>query len=365
MDEHDSWEASHANAMDWSSKQMNADYDNPLKNNMFMNIRLCFLLFGVMLTGRTFAQRRYEHFDDYIRKYSSIAVEQMRKHNIPASITMAQGILESGAGTSPLAVATNNHFGIKKGANWNGPVYEHPDDSQHDLFRVYDNVAQSYEDHSAILLKPRYQKLFNLDIHDYKGWARGLKECGYATSPTYADRLINLIDTYELYRLDSQSIVSQNSRGGSSSMLEELSFDFGNSTQHDKNRNNNNVTDNRYAVGASSRQLVENNGIPCVIAKEGDSWKGLADELDVKLKYLLKYNEANISVPIQKGNFIYLAKKAAKGPKYMKKKWHKVSYGENMYFISQYYGIRLDKLYKMNFKSPDYVPRIGELLKVR
>ena len=325
---------------------------------------ICGVFLSLLIFANLNAQRRNASFEEYIRKYSGIAVEQMRKHNIPASITMAQGILESGAGTSTLALATNNHFGIKKGANWDGPVYEHPDDSKHDLFRVYDNVAQSYEDHSAILLKPRYRQLFDLDITDYKGWAKGLKQCGYATSPTYAERLITIIDTYELYELDKNSTAYN-----IPNQATDLSLNTNDNDQHNYGISNNiNNTDNYLnnpSLNYNTRQFIQNNGIPCVIAKQNDTWDGLAQELGIKSKHLLKYNEADSNVPILKGTFIYLAKKSKKGPKEMKKKWHKVSPGETMYFIAQYYGIRIDRLYKMNFKTPEYIPRVGDLLKVR
>jgi len=328
-----------------------------MKTQFFIAWLLC-----LIMPISTFAQRRNARYEDYIRKYSNIAIQQMQKHKIPASITMAQGILESGAGTSNLALATNNHFGIKKGANWNGPVYEHPDDSKHDLFRVYDNVEQGFEDHSAILLKPRYQKLFNLKTNDYKGWARGLKECGYATSPTYAERLINIIETYELYQLDDQHLAMNYN-----SFNEPFQHTHINTPQkHNQNNINNTQTNNSYhTTNINTRQLIENNGIPCVVANDNDTWISLAKELGIRHKTLLKYNEATPNLAIHKGDFIYLKKKANKGPRYMKKKWHKVSNGETMYFIAQYYGIKIEKLYKMNFKSPDYVPFVGDLLKVR
>ncbi len=319
---------------------------------------ICLLLLLVNICYAT-AQRRSQLFEDYILKYKKFALQQMDRHRIPASITLAQGLLESGAGTSTLAKETNNHFGIKKGANWNGPVYEHPDDSQHDLFRVYDNVGQSYEDHSAILLKPRYQKLFNLDILDYKGWARGLKECGYATSPTYAERLINIVETYELFKIDREYLANNNF--DDNYILNEHNPGYNNNPGFLNNNNHN----NRVNTHNQFRKFTENNGIPCVIALENDNWYSLAEELGIKLKRLLKFNEANVNVKINRGDFIYLAKKAKKGPKYMKHKWHKVATGENMYFIAQFYGIRIHNLYKMNFKSPDYVPRVGDLLKVR
>ena len=316
-----------------------------------------FIMWGISIL--TFAQRNAQ-FDAYILQYKHLAIQQMILHRIPASITMAQGILESGAGTSTLAVATNNHFGIKKGANWNGPVYEHPDDSNHDLFRVYQDVAQSYEDHSAILLKPRYQRLFSLSIDDYKGWAKGLKECGYATNPAYAERLIGLIEKYELFELDKEALTLNNHNVSDlySNAFNESLDNNSNSLIHQSGNWRNNASTRR-------RVFTLNNGIPCVLALDNDSWNLLANELGIKEKTLRKYNDAICEVPIEKGTFIYLKKKATRGPKSMKGRWHRVALGESMYYIAQLYGIRLKKLYKMNFKPTDYVPLVGDLLKIR
>ena len=149
------------------------------------------------------AQRRNSRYVDYINKYSALAVQQMKEHKIPASITLAQGLLESGAGMSTLARKSNNHFGIKCGSNWNGRTVRHDDDARNECFRAYRNPRDSYEDHSAFLKRgARYAFLFKLKITDYKGWARGLKKAGYATDPSYANRLITIIEDYDLYKYD-------------------------------------------------------------------------------------------------------------------------------------------------------------------
>lgn len=141
----------------------------------------------------------------YIDKFSFIAVAQMTSHNIPASITLAQGILESGSGNSFLAKSSNNHFGIKCGSQWKGKTSFHDDDKENECFRAYDRVHDSYLDHSLFLSKnKRYAFLFELDLEDYKNWARGLSKAGYATSPTYASRLIQLIEDEKLYRFDNE-----------------------------------------------------------------------------------------------------------------------------------------------------------------
>lgn len=144
------------------------------------------------------AQRRNARYNEYIKQYAPLAVEQMQRHKIPASITLAQGLLESGAGYSELARKSNNHFGIKCGGNWRGRTVRHDDDARNECFRAYRNPKDSYEDHSDFLKRgARYAFLFKLKITDYKGWARGLKKAGYATDPSYANRLITIIEDYD------------------------------------------------------------------------------------------------------------------------------------------------------------------------
>ncbi len=293
-------------------------------------------LFGLPVSAQ---QRRNAQYLEYLNQYRPIAIQQMKEHGIPASITLAQGLFESGAGKSELAVRANNHFGIKKGVGWTGKVYVKSDDRPDDQFRVYANARKSYEDHSQFLKARRYSMLFSLDILDYKGWANGLKQCGYATNPAYAQRLIELIELYDLHDIDLEVA--------------------GKTKKHHHSRQD------EFTYAYSGRQRVENNGLPCIVARAGDTWLSLSDELGIKTKKLLKYNEAYPDLPIPDGMYVYLHKKANKGPKAMKKKWHKVSFGESMYAISQFYGVRIQKLYKMNFKTEAYIPQAGDLVKVR
>jgi len=145
----------------------------------------------------------------YIDKYKSIAIQEMNAFGIPASITIAQGLYESGAGNSELARVANNHFGVKAGLTWNGKVYYKDDDNRNDAFRVYNSVEESFRDHSNFLKKKNYAALFQLDITDYKGWARGLKKAGYATNPQYPEILIGIIEKYNLQQYDQQAGVGQ------------------------------------------------------------------------------------------------------------------------------------------------------------
>ncbi len=296
------------------------------------------LLAVLSSTGiHTVAQTKSQKFIDYIDMYRDIAVEQMELHGIPASITLAQGLLESGAGTSELAKKSNNHFGIKRGSSWTGPTTTHFDDGRTEHFRVYASVRDSYEDHSKFLLRDRYSRLFRLSILDYKGWARGLKSCGYATSPTYANRLISIIELYGLNRFD-------------------------------RDPNGSFVPDDRPLVDVrlNAHRLYSNNGVVCIKADGSETWDSLAREFAMSKKKLLQYNEAVESVDINSGDFIYLQKKQSKAAKqYGKGYWHHVRKGESMYSVAQLYAMSVKKLYKLNFKDGDYSPVEGDLLRVR
>lgn len=295
----------------------------------------CALLFPLPLRAQ-----RDSAYEQYISKHKKLAVEQMRKYKIPASVILAQALLESGAGQSELTRKSNNHFGIKRGSDWKGKTVTHDDDRPGEQFRVYKNAEASYEDHSQFLLKERYQRLFRLSILDYKGWARGLKACGYATDPRYAERLIRIIETYDLADLDEEP----NGWKPRKDLLVEPEYED---------------------VQLAYHRHLTNNGILCIVAKEGDTWDALAKELHLSLKSLLRLNEAEATVPIHAGDFIYLEKKASKGPRQMKGQWHKVAAGESMHSIAQRYGMRIASLYNLNFKDPDYQPEAGDLLRVR
>ncbi|MFM7671623.1 MAG: glycoside hydrolase family 73 protein [Bacteroidota bacterium] len=182
---------------------------------------LTFLLMLVGLLGREATAQSNEKPSqkvlDYIEQFRSLAVEEMKRSGIPASITLAQGICESGAGSSRLAVEANNHFGIKCKKEWTGPTITHTDDHPNECFRKYSTAAESYRDHSDFLRsRPHYASLFLLDPLDYKGWAYGLKRAGYATSPTYPQSLLRVIELYQLFQYDQSVQVLPASPAGSS-----------------------------------------------------------------------------------------------------------------------------------------------------
>lgn len=314
---------------------------------------LFFILHSSLFTLHIFAQRASQAYWEYIETYKGMAQEQMRRYRIPASITLAQGLLESAAGRSDLAIRANNHFGIKVGMGWTGPWVMKSDDRPDDRFRKYNSVAESYEDHSQFLLKPRYQKLFQLSITDYKAWAQGLKQCGYATSPTYAQQLINIIENYSLHQYDSMHSDRHNRRHGSKEAGASVS----------------------PAPTPSSRELAEQffyathpvyacNKNYYILVQPGDDLPTLSMMTGVSKRKLRKYNELPKSYVPQPGDILYMQKKRSRADKSLKGIPHVVQPGESMYSIAQHYGIRLESLYKLNNLDPDYMPQPGHMLRL-
>lgn len=273
--------------------------------------------------------RKNKVYEDYIKKYRGVAVDEMKHYQIPASITLAQGLLESGAGRGTLARKSNNHFGIKCGGSWEGKSVRHDDDARNECFRAYKHAKESYRDHSKFLRSgARYAFLFRLKITDYKGWAKGLKKAGYATDPHYATRLIQIIELYDLDRYDK--------KGGL-----EWAKKFPNPHQP-------------YLA----------NELLYIIARKGDTFKQLGKEFDISRKKVRTYNDLPKDFEFQGGEIIYLEKKHRKATK--DHVVYVVKDGDSMYTISQKFGIRLSRLYKMNKMKPDApVPQVGEILRLR
>ena len=301
---------------------------------MKLTIRIFCLLFFIATLAEAATQRKIPSYEKYIKTYSALAIEQQKKYKIPASITLAQGLLESGAGQSDLARRSNNHFGIKCHSDWRGGRVYHDDDLRGECFRKYKRVEDSYEDHSKFLKRSRYDRLFQLKITDYKGWARGLQKCGYATDRAYANKLIKLIEDYELYRYDTGKVHK--------------------STRQEKKK---------LKYPTVKYTIYRTYGLLYVYAKENDSFDQIAQNLDFPVKDLKKFNEVPEDFPLQKGDIVYIEKKKKKAdkPNYD----HVVQVGESMHSIAQKYGIQIKSLYKMNKKDKDYVPEEGDVLKLR
>ena len=284
--------------------------------------------------------RRNQAYQTYINQYKDLAIEQMLRYRIPASITLAQGVFESGAGKSDLVRQGNNHFGIKC-HNWTGPTQYHDDDARGECFRVYSDARESYEDHSKFLARqPRYASLFSLGTTNYKGWARGLKQCGYATNPQYATKLIQII---ELYNLDQ----------------------YDRAKSYDRFMAEHSGTDQPINAEGLLHPIQIFNDNYYLVARQGDTFKSIAKEVNISWRKLAKYNERDKHDVLSKGDIIYLKKKRRKAPKEYKKRPHVVQVGESMYSISQKYGIRLKNLYKMNDLDPSAQISVGMKLRVR
>ena len=292
-----------------------------------------------LLAVTAFAQRKNSAYSRYIKKYAPLAVEQMNKYRIPASITLAQGLLESGAGNSSLARRSNNHFGIKCHNTWRGRKVYYDDDARGECFRAYGKVEDSYEDHSKFLKQSRrYAFLFKLKITDYKGWAKGLKKAGYATDRSYANRLITLIEDYDLYKYDRQGMSKRQLR-----------------------RWEKEVKKKPWLI--NPHQVYLANGLAYVVVREGDTFRLLGGEFGISWKKLVKYNDLHKEYTLMPGDIIYLKKKNKKAQKPYE--WHVVRDGDSMHFIAQTYGIRLKNLYKMNKADGDFVPEVGMRLRLR
>ena len=267
----------------------------------FKCIAFGLLIFSNSVFGQEISRK------EYIEKYSSLAVKQMHQYKIPASITLAQGILESNNGNSRLAVKANNHFGIKC-HGWEGKKIFADDDKKNECFRNYKNVLESFVDHSLFLNKySRYEFLFDYKITDYKSWAKGLKKAGYATNSKYPELLIKIIEENKLYQFDSEKI--------------------------DKN-----------LISGKRNIYMHPNKIKYVISKNQETYETIAKSLNIKLKQILKYNDDNKLSVFKVGTKVFIQPKRNRS----KQRTHVVNKGEDLRSISQTYGIKMKSLKKRN-----------------
>lgn len=300
--------------------------------------KIVFFIVFVYTLGAQAQTSWNQQYQQYINQYKDIAIEQMLKWKIPASITLAQGLLESGAGKSELTRKGNNHFGIKC-HGWTGRAVYHDDDQRNECFRAYPSVYDSFEDHSRFLASStRYRSLFSLKKTDYVGWARGLKAAGYATNPKYANSLIDIIQLYKLYQYDKATTYDKYL------------------VQHTKDFSPNNLP--LHPIKIYNKNYY-------IIARQGDTFKSIGQEINISYKKLARYNERDKDDPLEVGEIIWLKKKQSKAPKSEKGRLHYVKAGESMYTIAQKYGIKLKSLYRINHLSPNYMIHVGDALKLR
>lgn len=299
-----------------------------------------FLLLLLIIPASIFAQPSERKYScaDYVEKYKDDAIREMQMFRVPASITLAQGMLESDNGNSALAVYANNHFGIKCHKEWSGETYVQDDDDTNECFRKYPTVYDSYVDHSQFLkTRKRYAALFELKITDYKGWAKGLKAAGYATAPKYAELLIDMIERYKLYQYDTEE--------GLPVLATTPKTETGQTV----------------TTTISRRDVFLNNNVKYVVVKPGDSFMKIAKELDMGVWQLYKYNELKKDAKLSAGQMIYIQPKRNKAQEAS----HTVKPGDTMYSISQRYGVKLKALYKLNNMEPGKPLKTGDVIKLR
>lgn len=293
------------------------------------------MLFAAAIMSAGFLQASQLQ-EDYITKYRDVAISEMKKFGIPASITLAQGLLESASGTSYLAVKANNHFGIKCHQDWQGKKVYRDDDAKDECFRAYKHAEESFRDHSHFLSnRSRYAFLFDEDPTDYKAWARGLKKAGYATNKRYADLLIDLIERYELHQYDDPNYKGKKSKQEVIASTDEQGF----------------------------KTFVTPNRVKYVIVQEGEDIYDIADKTQRWPGELQRYNEISEDHRVQPGQKVYLQPKRKKADR--EHPFHVVAEGETIYSISQRYAIRSDRLRKKNGLDENEEPKPGDKLKLR
>ena len=299
----------------------------------------------------------------YINKYKDIALDQEKQYGIPATITLAQGILESGAGRSGLTRNANNHFGIKAFGGWTGPIYQAWDDEPNkSRFRVYSSAAESFRDHSLFLKNnSRYRSLFSKSVYDYRGWAIGLQKAGYATATTYAMALIGFIDSYKLYNLNGGVKL----RAGKTVVItrkatatQKATFDA--SCQADDDE----LSEEEEAVAnAVKRYVVDINDVRCTIMYPGMMLSSISMKYDIPKEKLLEYNEVASEKDIHEGDIVFIAKKKNKYTG--AQDFYRVKKGDTLYGISQEFGIKYANLAKMNNKDIFSQLKEGEKIQLK
>lgn len=348
----------------------------------------------------------------YVEKYAALAIDEMYRSGVPASITLAQGLLESRYGLSELATKGNNHFGIKCHNNWQGGKVYHDDDAKGECFRKYDSPEESFRDHSDFLrYRDRYKFLFDLEVNDYKGWAHGLKKAGYATDPAYPAKLIKLIEDYKLYKFD----VAPSDYGNyevndvevyvvkekpASKKAETHAKAAGKKEDRHADRKKDNKKDRKAKSQKTeapapreipesptkaeavkvldkapdgefsfslSRQMYSLNGVPFVYAASGDTYASLAKTFDLFPKEILKFNDLSLTTDmntrLQTGTLVYVQAKKKMAAKGIEK--HVIEADDTLRGIAQRYGVKLESIYKMNAFDSSYVPREGDIIKLR
>lgn len=292
----------------------------------------------------------------YIETYSSLAVSEMYRSGVPASITLAQGLLESRAGLSELAAKGNNHFGIKC-HDWKGKSMKVDDDRKGECFRVYDSPDESFRDHSDFLrYRDRYKFLFENDVTDYKAWAHGLKKAGYATDPAYPSKLIKIIEDYNLSVYDTGKPAPKKHHG-EVVHIPESPLSIEEAKPVEKGR----LEEFRFSL---SRQMYSKNGVPFVKSVEGETYESIAATYNLFLKEILAYNDLDRTETLAPGTVVYLQAKKKQSARGLDK-YIVEDTGVTLRDVAQRFGVRLKSIKKMNGITGEYVPKEGDTILLR
>lgn len=324
---------------------------------MSLKKSLLLIVLGIVLNQFTWAQTRQTP-SQYINLFDQDAVTEMLRSGVPASITLAQGMLESDYGNSKLAKQAKNHFGIKCHSSWKGKGYYMDDDAKHECFRVYSSVYQSYVDHSDFLKRnQRYGFLFSLKRTDYKGWAKGLKKAGYATNPKYPDLLIRIIEENDLAKFDKMT-KSDLKKLGPSNKGKNATYE----SKPVEKTNKGKTTTNAKPTTKGTGIIISKNNIKFVYAQSGDTPKKIADRYNLGHWQILTYNEVKRNAKIPAGTPIYLQPKKGK---FKPGGNHIVKKGETLWSISQLYGVKIKKLARRNNLENPSAINVGQKLKLK
>jgi LysM repeat protein len=295
--------------------------------------------------------------EDYFETYWEIAVEEMNRTGIPASITLAQGAFESDDGNSFIARNANNHFGIKCRSKWKGDSINYDDDAKNECFRKYNSVLESYKDHSEFLTSgQRYAFLFDLDKTDYKAWAEGLKKAGYATNPKYSSLIIKVIEDNKLYIYDNPKLVKKHHKKESNNLILANNKNEAQNNKHDFNIDN-------FTFNPFSREIYSKNRVKYIIVKKGDTFYRISKYFDLTIEQLARYNDITADSIIKEGQIFYIEPKRFRSERQFKS--HFADPGENLYSISQFYAVRLKSLCRKNNLKPDSKIKPGDKIWLR
>lgn len=336
-----------------------------------------FFAFAILILSK-FQAQTWKTEDQYIQRFATYAVEEMEKYKIPASITLAQGLLETGGGQSRLAIQGNNHFGIKCKEEWTGRTMKHTDDAPNECFRVYDDPRESYEDHSKFLAyRKYYQNLFKLDMKDYKAWAHGLKKAGYATNPRYAYILIDKIERYKLYEFDNTNskevlyavlkmypdlrndkmFMAQLDQNKASSKPVTVTVPYQQTSYAQQQKNVQKIVTKAETLNSILIKSHPNENKKFVIIPDNIDLASISKKFGISESRLMKWNELDGN-QLKRNDILFLESKSSNG----NIATYKSQSGESMHDIAQKFGIKLKKLYSKNRMDFGQQPKPGQLI---